>query len=123
RTVPTDRHAAARGGPARVIATLTSPAVGPAPAAAAERRPRGQASLGAEAVFRDDPFDVVHVFRLATLPFARPWLDRPGRSPKRHLDLDDVESTTRTRLAALYRANGLEPLARSEEGEARRSRT
>jgi glycosyltransferase involved in cell wall biosynthesis len=74
-------------------------------------------------LFRDAPFDVVHVFRLASLPFARPWLDPPGRSPKRHLDLDDLESSTRTRLAALYRANGLEPLARSEEAEARRSRT
>jgi polysaccharide biosynthesis protein PslH len=74
-------------------------------------------------LFRDAPFEVVHVFRLASLPFARPWLDPPGHSPKWHLDLDDIESSTRTRLAALYRANGLEPLARSEEVEARRSRT
>jgi glycosyltransferase involved in cell wall biosynthesis len=75
------------------------------------------------AVLRDEPFDVVHVFRLATLPFARPWLDAPGHPPKRHLDLDDLESRTHRRLAALYRSNGDEARARSEEAEADRSRT
>jgi glycosyltransferase involved in cell wall biosynthesis len=72
--------------------------------------------------FRGERFDVVHVFRLAALPYARPWLDPPsGQRPERHLDLDDVESITRRRLAALYRLNGAEAMARYEEAEAERA--
>jgi polysaccharide biosynthesis protein PslH len=72
-------------------------------------------------VFPDEPFDIVHVFRLATLPFARPWLETNGQRPARHLDLDDVESSTRRGLAALYRLNGNLPRAEAEEAEAERS--
>jgi polysaccharide biosynthesis protein PslH len=72
----------------------------------------------ARQVFRDVPFDVVHVFRLAMLRFARPYLGVSGRRPLRDLDLDDVESITRRRLAQLYRQNGNEPMARFEELEA-----
>ena len=42
------------------------------------------------------------------------------RPPKRHLDLDDVESTTHRRLAALYRLNGDDGTAQFEESEAER---
>jgi glycosyltransferase involved in cell wall biosynthesis len=67
--------------------------------------------------FRNAPFDVVHVFRLATVPAAEPYLtDVP--SPIRHLDLDDVESTTRRRIAALYRRHGDAWRAREEEDAA-----
>jgi glycosyltransferase involved in cell wall biosynthesis len=73
-------------------------------------------------VFPDEPFDVVHVFRLAMLPFARPWLERNGQQrPRRHLDLDEVESMTRRRMAGLYRLNGNVPMAQAEAAEAERS--
>ncbi len=50
-------------------------------------------------------FDVVHVFRLATLDFARPFLNNPAGTPRSHLDLDDIESETHRRIAALCRLN------------------
>jgi polysaccharide biosynthesis protein PslH len=50
------------------------------------------------------PFDVVHVFRLGTLPFAEPWLDRPGVVV--WLDLDDIESRSARHLSAFFRARG-----------------
>jgi glycosyltransferase involved in cell wall biosynthesis len=71
--------------------------------------------------FRGHRFDVVHVFRLAMLPFARPYVDRAGSATERHLDLDDVESITRRRLAELYRAHGRGTLAEVEEEAARRA--
>jgi glycosyltransferase involved in cell wall biosynthesis len=67
-------------------------------------------------------FDRVHVFRLAMLPHAR---SLAGSAAKRrahwHLDLDDVESGARQRLAALYGETGQEALALQEEFEAVRS--
>jgi polysaccharide biosynthesis protein PslH len=72
--------------------------------------------------FRDVAFDVVHVFRLAMLPFARPYLWTRRHRPRRHLDLDDLESRTRRQLAALYRLNGVDMMARVEDAEADRSR-
>ena len=65
-------------------------------------------------------FDVVHVFRLATLPFSQPYLGGFFRRPRRHLDLDDIESLTRRRLAALYRQNGESAMAAHEEVQATR---
>jgi glycosyltransferase involved in cell wall biosynthesis len=65
-------------------------------------------------------FDIVHVFRLAALPYAEPWLHG---ARERRLDLDDVESVSRRRIAALFRSNGDEAAAGREEhaaGEARR---
>jgi glycosyltransferase involved in cell wall biosynthesis len=57
--------------------------------------------------FVDARFDIVHVFRLAMLPDTEPYLGgMPWRRPRRHLDLDDVESSSGERLAALYRAAG-----------------
>jgi glycosyltransferase involved in cell wall biosynthesis len=43
------------------------------------------------------PFSVVHVFRLAALPAARPYAERG----QLHLDLDEVEATTHQWLAQL----------------------
>ena len=61
------------------------------------------------------PVDVLHVFRLAALPYAR-------RCPagERHADLDDIEPKTYRRLAALHRLNGEDERARLMENEARR---
>ena len=40
-----------------------------------------------------DQFDVIHVFRLAALSFASPYLDKAHHASARwHLDLDDIES-------------------------------
>jgi glycosyltransferase involved in cell wall biosynthesis len=75
----------------------------------------------AGSAFQDVPFDVVHVFRLAMLPFARPYVGASGRRLRRHLDLDDVESITRRRLAELYRSNGDDVLACFEEAAAARA--
>jgi glycosyltransferase involved in cell wall biosynthesis len=97
----------------RVIIVPPGPSV-PRPAPLGPRGPAWE-------VFPDEPFDVVHVFRLAALPFVRPWLEMNGHRPRRHLDLDDVESVTRRRLAALYRLNGKGPLADAEEAAAERS--
>ena len=69
----------------------------------------------AEMAFKNDSFDVVHVFRIAMLPFARSYIEAPGQTSQRHLDLDDVESTTHRRLAELYRLNGKNNLARVED--------
>ncbi|HEX3245839.1 MAG TPA: glycosyltransferase [Chloroflexota bacterium] len=80
-------------------------------------------TLSAARVFHGRHFDVIHVFRLAMLPYARPYVDRAGPSTGRHLDLDDVESVTRRRVAELYRANGYATLADSEEAAALRAET
>lgn len=97
---------------------------------APRRRPRHEAQTTAEMAgpAPAGPCAVIHVFRLAMLPFARPYLiagtgASPGRRPHLHLDLDDVESLTHRRLAALYRANGDHAMARSEEEAARRCGT
>jgi glycosyltransferase involved in cell wall biosynthesis len=67
----------------------------------------------------DEPsYDVVHLFRLATIEVGRPYLERAGAA---HLDLDDVESQTRRRLAALYREYGDEEQASIEHLEAERA--
>ena len=50
-------------------------------------------------------FDVVHAFRLSMLSYTRPYLNGSSGTPKRHLDLDDIESETHRRIAALCRMN------------------
>jgi glycosyltransferase involved in cell wall biosynthesis len=75
-------------------------------------------ALQSTLALRDAPFDVVHVFRLGTVPYARPYLETEP-APERHLDLDDVESSTLRRIAALYRQHGDERLARAEEEAAK----
>lgn len=87
-----------------------------------QARERQEWIEAAGAAYRGVRFDIVHVFRLATLPFASPYL-KPGRlnGPKKHLDLDDIESVSRRRIAALYQLNGNHAMAEVEEREARRS--
>lgn len=48
-------------------------------------------------------FDCVHVFRLASLPDATPWLEGAGAI---HLDLDEIESRSEQRMASLARSSG-----------------
>ncbi len=60
------------------------------------------------------PADVLHVFRLAALPFARGC-----GAAQRHVDLDDVEPKTLRRVADLHRLHGDEERARSLEAQAR----
>jgi glycosyltransferase involved in cell wall biosynthesis len=68
--------------------------------------------------FRGQSFDVIHVFRLAAVSFARPYLDSPVNATARwHLDLDDIESQTQARLTALFARNGRE--AEREDAEER----
>lgn len=67
--------------------------------------------------YRSHPFDVIHIFRLSALPFARAFF---GESRFRCLDLDDIESLTHRRIAALYRANGDALQADAAEAEAQR---
>jgi polysaccharide biosynthesis protein PslH len=73
----------------------------------------------ASTVFGGFQFDVVHVFRLSALPFARAYF-RERTSGIRCLDLDDIESRTYRRIAALYRANGDAGLGDAAEAEAHR---
>jgi glycosyltransferase involved in cell wall biosynthesis len=79
--------------------------------------------IGPLAAYHRTPFDVVHVFRLATLSQARPILLNRASRAELHLDLDDIESTTHRRLAELYRSNGEMARAQFEESEARRCQT
>jgi hypothetical protein len=73
-------------------------------------------------VFNETRFDVVHIFRLATLPFARRWLANQPQRPRLYLDLDEVDSQTHLRIAALCRANGDLILERVELQLAEQSR-
>lgn len=65
-------------------------------------------------------FDIVHVFRLAALGAASPYL-KDARTAARHLDLDDIESKTLRRIAQLQRENGEEALAAATEVQARKA--
>ena len=65
-------------------------------------------------------FDVVHVFRLSMMPYARPFLNVSSGTPEGHLDLDDIESETHRRIAALCRLNKDGLRATYYEMEARR---
>ncbi len=65
-------------------------------------------------------FDVVHVFRLASLAAAKPYL-KDDRTGARHLDLDDIESKTLRRIAALQHENHAETLAHENEAAARKA--
>ena len=65
--------------------------------------------------FPGERFDVVHVLRLAALPYAR-----SADAGARHADLDDVEPKAYRRLAALHRLTGDEEQAEAMEREAAR---
>src|SRR5947209_7134467 len=72
-------------------------------------------------VYQGREFDIVHVFRLAALPFARPYLRQAGDFPQQHLDLDDIESKTRKRIAALYHMTGNAEMAAREDAGSKRA--
>lgn len=55
------------------------------------------------AALGDARFDVLHVFRLAMAPAAAAFVARAGQL---HLDLDDLESESGRRLAALHSLHG-----------------
>jgi polysaccharide biosynthesis protein PslH len=74
---------------------------------------------GTETLATNERFDVVHVYRLASLLTAEPWLRQAGW---RQLDLDDVESVSRRRIAALHRMLGDETAALREETAASHAR-
>jgi glycosyltransferase involved in cell wall biosynthesis len=67
--------------------------------------------------FADLEFAAIHLYRLSVLPFAAPYLARQPRSTWR-IDLDEVESATRHRLAEQLRraADPRARLARLEAG-------
>ncbi len=71
----------------------------------------------ARGAFPGVSFDEVHVFRLYMAPFVAPLMGGPA-GPICRLDLDDVESRTRERLAALHAADGGEEAAALERSEA-----
>jgi glycosyltransferase involved in cell wall biosynthesis len=77
--------------------------------------------LGPVAPFLRTRFDAIHVFRLATMPLADSLFPDRASRPELRLDLDDIESETHARLAALCRSNGDLPRALLEESEARRA--
>ncbi|MDA1315255.1 MAG: glycosyltransferase [Acidobacteria bacterium] len=56
-------------------------------------------------VFRGVDFDLVHVYRMFAAPFAWPYIKKDPRIRKQ-LDLEQVESFARWRMASLYEANG-----------------
>jgi glycosyltransferase involved in cell wall biosynthesis len=66
-------------------------------------------------------FDLIHVFRLAMVPYAWKFMGRRARRPLYHLDLDDIESVTHARIAALCRLNGDESMALFEEFQSERN--
>ena len=72
-------------------------------------------------IYQGYDFDIVHVFRLASLPFARPYFKQPHGRARIHLDLDDIESKTYRRFASLLRHAGDEEAVESAEGLAKRS--
>jgi len=76
--------------------------------------------IGGSVAYPDQFFDVVHVVRLAALPPARPYLN-DDRSRAGHLDLDDIESKTYRRIAALQRDNHEENLASGSDAAARKA--
>ncbi len=108
--------------PADLVSLCAATAIVP-PALAAPRRglPVPFGRQPPPAAFQSKRFDVIHYFRLATLPFGAAYqAGHWGHAQRRHLDLDDVESVARRRLADLFRRNGRVAEAAFEEREAAR---
>jgi glycosyltransferase involved in cell wall biosynthesis len=76
--------------------------------------------FGPLAAYRQTRFDVIHVFRLATLSMVRSLAESRSSGTVFQLDLDDIESATHRRLANLYRINGDDLRGRFEDFEAQR---
>jgi glycosyltransferase involved in cell wall biosynthesis len=68
---------------------------------------------------RRELFDIVHVFRLTAIDDAAPWLRFANA---RHLDLDELESTSGQRMAALSRILGHPAAAKGNDAEAEAAR-
>ena len=69
-----------------------------------------------ERICRSAGLDYIYIFRLYMVPFVRACLARNALNLKgRFIDIDDIESRTRSGIATLYRANGLPGPARWEE--------
>jgi len=105
------------------VVQLYGPYDAPVPAAIADLCSRMTIVSPVRAIraFDGVVFDIVHVFRIAMLPFARAYFGLPGQRPRWHLDLDDIESISRARLAELYRLNGNGAMARWEQEQAKRA--
>ena len=69
--------------------------------------------------YADQKFEIVHVYRLASVPLSRSYLAE-NQDQRRHLDLDDIESKTQRRIADLYRRCGNAVMAQHQEDDARR---
>jgi polysaccharide biosynthesis protein PslH len=69
---------------------------------------------------RHETFDVIHAFRFYTAALALSLAASQSRRPRLHLDIDDIESLTRSRLARLCEANGDHDEARHHADEAMR---
>ena len=65
----------------------------------------GPAIQRAAKAFQGVDFDLVHVYRMFAAPFARPYIQK-GRRIRKQMDLEQIESHTRSRMASLYQANG-----------------
>lgn len=50
-------------------------------------------------------FEAIHIFRLYMAPFVQQYIDHGYRGTI-HLDLDDIESVTRTAISNMYAQNG-----------------
>jgi glycosyltransferase involved in cell wall biosynthesis len=74
-----------------------------------------------EAVEAGHEFDIVHVFRLAAMELVHPYLRQVRGRARLHLDLDDIESKTNRRIAALYRRAGDDSMADKALAIAQRS--
>jgi glycosyltransferase involved in cell wall biosynthesis len=80
----------------------------------------GEAALARAAeAFAGVRFDVVHVFRLYTAPFAEHFLNLPPKErPLCGLDMDDLESSTHSHMAKSYESMGNPNAASFERAEA-----
>lgn len=55
---------------------------------------------------RGQHFDIIHAFRFSCAPYALDLRRTAAPSARLHLDVDDLESLTRSRLSELHRAAG-----------------
>jgi glycosyltransferase involved in cell wall biosynthesis len=67
-------------------------------------------------------FDIVHLFRLAAVPLAEPWLIVNAGRAQTWLDMDDLESEVHRRIAELHRSYRDESAAEAELARANDAR-
>jgi len=72
-------------------------------------------------VYQGQLFDVVHVFRLAAMLYAQPYIRQARKHGRLHLDLDDIESKTSRRIAELHRGARNDAMADAALANAQRS--